>query len=333
MTTTTRPSLSASEIGNLWMAFQKKTMMARMLEHFIEKAEDDTVREIFTTHYHFDKKGIETITRLFQEEEAAVPVGFTAEDVSIESPRLFDELFDVIYVRVMMKIATGLYALFTTMSYRKDVLNLFRTMTEEAEHTYEKTTSYLLEKGVLARPPMTPLPRKTDFVKNQRYMSGMVLFGKKRPLNTVEISHLYQSLETNMMGMQLMSGFSQGARHRDVKNYFIEGRELSKQIISEISNVFLKSNLQPPAVSSGSPTGSVTSPFSDKLMMYNTNLLSNFGLGSNALGTSFSLRSDLPLKMAKISQDIFAYAKKGGKIMVKHGWMEEPPQSIEQNKR
>jgi hypothetical protein len=65
--------------------------------------------------------------------------------------------------------------------------------------------------------------------------------------------------------------------------------------------------------------------------MYNTSLLASFGLGSNALGGAFSLRSDLPAKMAFIGKDIFAFAQEGGKIMIKNGWMEEPPQVEDRN--
>ena len=43
------------------------------------------------------------------------------------------------------------------------------------------------------------------------------------------------------------------------------------------------------------------------------------------------MRSDLPLKLALISKDTFDYAKKGGKIMIKHKWMEEPPQMEDRN--
>ncbi|MEK5390261.1 MULTISPECIES: DUF3231 family protein [Heyndrickxia] len=61
-------------------------------------------------------------------------------------------------------------------------------------------------------------------------------------------------------------------------------------------------------------------------MMFNTNLLTSFSLGSNALGGAFSLRNDIPVKMAILAKDIFTFSQDGGKIMIKNGWMEEPPQ-------
>ncbi len=44
------------------------------------------------------------------------------------------------------------------------------------------------------------------------------------------------------------------------------------------------------------------------------------------IGTSFSLRKDLPLKMAMIAKDVFNFANDGGDLMIKYGWTEEPPQ-------
>ncbi|MBC8062100.1 MAG: DUF3231 family protein [Clostridiaceae bacterium] len=77
----------------------------------------------------------------------------------------------------------------------------------------------------------------------------------------------------------------------------------------------------------GKATDSTKSPFSDKLMMNITSLITSSAIGYNALGTSFSMRSDLHTKLAMISKNIFDYSKEGGKIMITHKWMEEPPQN------
>jgi len=54
-------------------------------------------------------------------------------------------------------------------------------------------------------------------------------------------------------------------------------------------------------------------------------------VSTTALGTSFSMRTDLPLKLAFISKDTLNYAKKGAKIMIAHKWLEEPPQMEDRN--
>ena len=66
-------------------------------------------------------------------------------------------------------------------------------------------------------------------------------------------------------------------------------------------------------------------------MMYIISLISSSALGFNALGTSFSMRSDLHVKLALIVKDTFDYSKDGAKIMISHKWMEEPPQMEDRN--
>jgi hypothetical protein len=71
------------------------------------------------------------------------------------------------------------------------------------------------------------------------------------------------------------------------------------------SSTLAKSGIQVPSTWLGNATASTIAPFSDKLMMYNTGLLSTFGLGGTAVGAAFSLRSDLSVKMAFLIKDTF----------------------------
>jgi hypothetical protein len=189
----------------------------------------------------------------------------------------------------------------------------------------------LLEKGMFARPPYVSMPSSVGFVKSKNYLSGLAInpFTEKRTLNTVEVAHLHHSIESNITGMQMITGFAQCANDEEVKKFFNEGTELAKGIIKELIETLLESDIQIPQPSGGNATRSTVAPFSDKLMMYCTSLFCSFSMGSNSLGTAFSLRNDLPAKMTIFMKDIFEYAHKGGKIMIKNGWMEEPPQMEE----
>jgi hypothetical protein len=327
MTTTNHIPITAAELGTLWMTYQEKTMMLRILEYLLEKVEDQEPKDIFQTHYNNNTEDVKMVTEILQNEGAVIPTGFTAADVNKGVPRLYDNLFDLMFIRMMSKIEIGLYALHSSMSYREDIRNLNNRFTNQVMETYNKATHFLLEKGVLARPPYVSMPKQVQFVHDKNYMSGFNLFSETRSLNTIEIAHLYHTIETNITGMQMMTGFAQAANDGQVKTYFVKGMELAKKVISTLSDVLMQSDIQPPATSAGKATASTVAPFSDKLMMYNTSLLSSFGLGNSALGAAFSLRSDLPLKLAYLTKDIFTYAQDGGKLMVKNGWMEEPPQA------
>lgn len=317
--------ITSSELANLWMTYQEKTMIMRMVEHFIEHA-DNEEKQLLQTHYYSASKAIEFITGIFEQEGAVIPIGFTESDVNKGAPKLFDFLYDIMYLHMMTKVEMSLFSLFCGMSYRKDINDLFINLTSEAQTMNSQATQILLEKGVLVRPPFVSMPKEVHFIEEKNYRGGFNPFRETRSLNTIEVSLIHHAIETNLVGMQLMIGFAQVAENKEVQDYLVKGMKLSKKIEIDLGEFLRQSYIEPPATHAGKATASKIAPFSDKMMMYNSSLLASFGLGSNALGGAFSLRNDLPAKMALLSKDIFTFAQDGGKIMIKNGWMEEPPQ-------
>lgn len=326
-----RPTITSSELGTLWLTYQQKTMIIRMLEYFIEKADDEKAKTIMTGLYEQIDPYVKKITEIFRTEGAVIPVGYTSNDVNKDVPKLYDNGFDIMLVRLIKEASMALHTLNITMSYREDIVMFYKELTAITQGTYNSCTQYLIEKGMIARPPYVSMPGSVEFVKDKSYLSGFVInpFTEKRTLNTVEVAHLYHGIETNITGMQMITGFAQCANNAEVKKYFTQGAELAKSIIKELSETLLQSGIQTPATSGGNATRSTVAPFSDKLMMYCTSLFSGFSMGGNSLGTAFSLRNDLPVKMTVFMKDIFEFAHEGGKIMIRNGWMEEPPQMEE----
>ncbi|KSU88356.1 hypothetical protein AS180_07925 [Priestia veravalensis] len=318
--------LSSSELATLWMTYQQKTMSQRLLEHFIEHAEDEEAKEILTSTHNKIVHYIERIKQIFEQEGAVVPVGFTEQDVNTEVPKLYDHLFDIMFLRLLKQMSMGLHTLHLSMAHRDDIVSLFQELTEFTQGVYSKCVDYLQKKGVLVRPPVVSMPKEVKFAKGTGYMNGMKLFSEKRALNTVEVAHIHYAVETNILGMQMITGFAQAANEPEVRKYFIKGKELSKKIIANYTQLLLASDIQASSTWAGKATNSQIAPFSDKLMMYCTSIFCSFGLGSNALGTAFSLRNDLPLLLIDTAKDILTYGQEGRKIMARNGWMEEPPQ-------
>ncbi|WP_088034643.1 DUF3231 family protein [Evansella clarkii] len=320
--------ITSSELGTLWLTYQEKTMILRMLEYFIEKADDDKARNIMTGLYNELDEYVSKIVEIYEQEGAVIPFGYTAEDVNKDAPKLYDNGFDIMLVRLLKEISMGLHALNITMTFREDLNMLFEGLTALTQKYYRISSQYLLEKGLLVRTPYVSMPKSVEFVKDNSYLGGVILnpFNEKRPLNTVEIAHVHKGIESNLIGLQLILGFGQSANDGEVKNYFKEGAEISKSIIKELSEIMIQTNLPVPQAPGGNATRSTTAPFSDKLMMYCISLFCSFSMGSSSLGTAFSLRNDLPAKMGIFMKDIFEYAHDGADIMIKNGWMEEPPQ-------
>lgn len=330
-----KPAITSSELGVLWLTYQEKTMILRMLEYFIEKADDDKAEKIMTDLYGELDKYVENITDILQSEGAVIPVGYTSKDVNKDVPKLYDNGFDIMFVRLLKEISMGLHTLNMNMAYREDIVMIFKDLTAITQATYNSCTQYLIEKGMIARSPYTSMPDSIEFVKDKSYLGGLnplTKIGKKRTLNTVEVAYVYHGIETNVVGLQLITGFAQCANEQEVKKFFSKGAELSKSVIKEMSETFLEDGIQPPAAPGGHATRSTIAPFSDKLMMYCTSLFCSFSMGGNTLGTAFSQRNDLAAKMMVFTKDIFEYAHEGAKIMIKNGWMEEPPQMEERSR-
>ena len=331
MTTEAKIQLTSTELGSLWMIYISTSARLIMFDYFKDKTIDKEAQNILSSYISEGQTIKNEIVNIFNNEGAVIPIGFDERDVIREAPPLYDDLFNIIFLRQMVKISIATSSVYTAMSYKKEVHDVLKSNYDVADNYYVMSTNYLLGKGVLARPPYVTMPKQVEFVEDKNYMSGFNIFSEKRSLNTIEVGFINQSIENNIFGMQLMTGFAQVATESEVKKYFIEGKELAKKIISEFSDVLLQSDIQPPSAWAGKATNSTKPPFSDKLMMYLTSLMSSTSIGFTAIGTSFSMRSDLHIKLALIAKDAFDYAKEGSKIMIAHKWMEEPPQMEDRN--
>ena len=331
MTTEAKLQITSTELGTLWMSYQTVSAAQIVCDLFKDKIIDKDAKNIITSYTVERKNTINGIVNIFNNEKAVIPVGFGEQDIMREVPPLFDDIFCIMFLRQFSKLHLGHSAVFAAMSYMKEVNEVLKQKYDISNKYYMMATNYLLAKGVLARPPYVTMPKQVEFIEDKNYMSGFNAFSEKRSLNTIEVGYINEAIEFNIFNMQLLTGFAQVAKESEVKKYLIEGKELSKNVITELSGVLLQSDIQPPSAWAGKATDSTEAPFSEKLMMYINSLTSLTSLGFTGLGTSFSMRKDLPVKLGLISKDIFEYSKKGAKIMIKHKWMEEPPQMEDRN--
>ncbi|TKD72093.1 DUF3231 family protein [Pseudalkalibacillus hwajinpoensis] len=321
-----KPKMSSTEIGALWMTYQKKTVILRMLEYFIEKSDDKKAKHLMEGLWKKLNPKVKQIEVIFQNEGAAVPIGFTSDDVFINASKLYDHGFDIMFMRVLKQISMAMYTLHLSMAYREDIVKLYMDLTALTQTYYNEFTQYLLTIGILPRPTYISAPESVEFITDKKYMKSSSLFGSKRALSTIEFAYLYHSIETNITGVQMITGFAQTAHDEKVRKYFLKGKELSKEIIIETGKILQQEDIQIPATPGGNVTTSQEAPFSDKLMMYCTYLLSNFGVGGQSFGAAFGLRNDLILKSGVFAKDVYEYAREGVELMIANNWMEEPPQ-------
>jgi len=317
--------LTSSEIGSLWTGYMNDSMSKQMLGFMLQHIEDPDIKPLVQHAYDIASMHLEKLESIFEAEQYAIPNGFTEKDVNMNALWLFTDLFCLTYVNHMGRAGMAAYSGFAAVSYRKDIRDYFSQGLNEVNQLYNQALEIALLKGVNARHPYIDVPKETDYVDSKKYMSGLNPFSETRPLNAVEISHLYLNVLTNAIGTKLCIAFAQTSPLKEIQDFMIRSKEISKRHSKNFVDTLLKDEIETPRVPDVSVSDSTTKTFSDKLMMFQITLLTATGIGNYALAAAASQRSDLAVKYERLSMDISRLAKSGADIMIKHHWLEQPP--------
>jgi hypothetical protein len=147
-----------------------------------------------------------------------------------------------------------------------------------------------LENGTYVRPPYIDYPKKVRFA-NEDFFGNY--FGKKRPLLAIEIAHMGTNIEVCHVGQTLLMGFSQVGSTKELRNYLLRGTEIGKKQISIFYTLLKNNNTSYPSTWDSAITDSLTSPFSDRLLLFHTNLLSAIALADFGTTIGGSIRKDI----------------------------------------
>ncbi|UOQ92492.1 DUF3231 family protein [Halobacillus shinanisalinarum] len=120
-------------------------------------------------------------------------------------------------------------------------------------------------------------------------------------------------------------GFSQVVQSKDIRKYFQRGVSLCKRQVNIINNILSEENLPSPKRWESEISSSTIPPFSNKLMLYHIVVLVSAAMGFYGKGLSVAQRQDLALQYVRLITDIGKYAEDGANLLIKYGWMEQPP--------
>ncbi len=238
--------LTSSEIAGLWTGYMNDSMARCMLRFMLKDIQDSDIKPVLQHAYDISAKHLEQLEAVFEDEKCEIPVGFTESDINMDAPWLFTDLFCLTYVNHMAKVGMITYSGFSSMSYRDDMRQYFSRCLIETNELYNLSMGVALEKGVNSRHPYIELPKRTDFVDSKKYYSGINPFGDKRPLNAIEISHLYFNVMTNSLGIKLCLAFAQTSPTKDVQQFMLRGREISKKDMQIFADMLVNENIEPP---------------------------------------------------------------------------------------
>ncbi|MBU8918683.1 DUF3231 family protein [Bacillus sp. FJAT-29953] len=322
--------LTAGEIAQLWIQYLNDSSSICVLSFFLEKAEDEEIKPIIKFALELSQSHIQKITAILTEEKNVVPYGFSInEDVDLSAPRLYSDSFVLNFITQMSKIGLTSYAGSVAASVRNDIKNYYMECLVETMQLYKISTELLLSKGLFIRSPSLPNLEKVEFVKKQWFM--LDVFGEKRPLTAAEVDNLFANLQRNALGIATLIGFSQVAQNKDVKQFFLKGLEIGNKHIKLFRSKLEESKLPAPMGWDSEITNSTAYTFSDKLMMFYTSGLVTLSVGYYGTAVSQSPRGDISAMYNRLSLEVQLFAEDGANIMIKNGWLEQPPMASDRD--
>lgn len=315
--------LTVSEMGSLWNTYMLESLVHHVFSSYLNQVEDKDIKELLQANVDMTRDSLALLDLTFKQENLPIPRGITSEDIMPDAPRLFSDTYYVIYLKSMARFATASYSLAFTQSSRSDIRQFFSHYINRLILVDQQVTELMLTKGIYTRPPAIHVAQKVNFAKNKSFFSN--LFGRKRSLTALEITHLFFSAQSNAVGKALMIGFAQVAKAKELTQYFTRGKKIANHFVELFNKILATEDISiAPSLDSEVMT-STQSPFSDRLMLFHANLLNSSGFANYGLAFSASPRLDLAFLYARVLFQVALYAKAGANLFVKNGWMEQPP--------
>lgn len=322
--------LTSSELATLWNTYMADTMGKCILSHFKLTVEDERIEKVIDTALQIGADHLKTLIDLFQKENIPIPQGFSENDIHKNAPRLFSDAYYLRYIEHMGRSGLSTYSLAKAISSRKDIRELYKKWYSQTESLYDMATDLSLELGIYVRPPYIDYPKSVTFVEDDDFLGHF--FGKQRPLLAIEIAHLGTNIEVSHVGQTLLMGFSQVATSKRLRQFFQRGSNIGKKQVSIFFEILKESNTSYPSTWDALVTGSIEPPFSDKLMLFQANILSAIAMADFGTAIGGSVRKDIGLKYARLLAELADYAEDGARIMIKENWLEAPPQVHDREK-
>ncbi|MFZ3589876.1 DUF3231 family protein [Bacillus sp. DJP31] len=326
----TRIQLTASEISGLWGQFINDSTSVCVLSHFLAKVEDEEVKPVIEFALLTSKKHLSIMKQIFHSNGFPTPIGFTDKDVNVNAPKLFSDTFVLMYLRHKSILVMAASSLAIGIVTRPDCVAFHKEVLKGAVLLQDQTRELMLKLGIYIRPPYISRPDRVDFVQKQSFLSGFI--GEIRPLTSLEVTHLFINVQKNAIGKALIMAFAQCAKNDEVMKYFLRGKKIAHKHMDLFSNILKNDDLPAPMSWDTAVTDSTSPPFSDKLMLFHITAMIAAGIGNYGVAMGASPRRDIGMKYASLIPEIALYAEDGANIMIKNGWLEEPPQTDNREK-
>jgi hypothetical protein len=292
--------LTTAEITALWISYMNCSATRCFYKHFLQHLEEQEIKEILEEVLNTCDETIVEIKNIFQEENFPVPQGFSDKDLDLTAPPLFTDLFALSFIYRAGQMIISHYATYIGKVAREDIVHLFDGRLNKTTQSYKKSLNLMLSKGIYDRPPKMEYPDSVEFIHHLPSLLETWL-GESRPLNAFELSELFFAIERNCIGIIMLKGFIQVSKDKDVKEYLKQGKKLSEKQIFTFNKV-----------------------------LFFISASNTVGLHTLCQAATMSMRKDLAVHYGHFISEAMKYSSEGLSLLIKRGWMEQPPQASDQ---
>lgn len=321
--------LTTFEIGKLWATYMGNSMSIQILGYFLQHCDDEDIRLLLENGLALSRDFIERIEGFFNNENFPIPKGFTKEDVNLGAPRLYEDEFYAHYLKYAAKAGMSLYAVAVPLIMREDIREFFIYCNQCATVLLGQINNVLMKKRLIAKPPIIPIPKGIDKIDNQSYSYGFI--GDVRPLQALEIIHLWDNIENNTTSKALLLGFYQIVKDEKIKALFKRGLNMTEKAVKQYKEKLHIEQIDSPAYLDHLVTTSSYPPFSDKIMLFHK--VDMFAMKIRAFGNSLAVtaRRDINMLYIRTLVNIGLFVDDGLNILIDKGWLESPPKAFDRD--
>lgn len=320
--------LTANEVSNLWSSYMMNSMVQRFCEYFITSTEDSMIKQMIDKMLNQTQLNMSELKEIFDKENLTVPLAFTAQDVRVDTYKVFSDTFILFIYFDLTHLTMSTYPSALSDSSRDDVRNHFQENIAFIMKFQNEIIDLMLTRGIYLKPPQVAIDTEVEFANNMMYLNGF--FGGSRALNVAEIANLSRIIHRAQFSKMVFVTFSKFAQTKELKKHFGKGRDGIENVLDSLQEILKNENIPISSSADYQISEVEMPPFSDKLMLFFVNTcLGIFCFTMINQAMTSSLRTDIVYKLGKISDDMKKYYEQGLLFAIKEKWFEQPPQSID----
>lgn len=319
--------LTVIEMGKLWATYMGNNMSTQILSYFLQHCDDEDIRLLLENGLALSKDFTQRIEGFLKQDNFPIPMGFTKDDVNLGAPRLYADEFYPHYLKYAAKAGISIYAIAIPLVMREDIREFFVYANQCTTILLGQINNVLFNKKFIAKPPIIPIPEGIDKIQKQSYLNGF--FGDVRPLQALEIIHLYDNIENNTTSKALLLGFYQIVQDEKIKTLFKRGLDMTDKAVKQYMEKLHTEHMQSPSYLDHLVTTSTYPPFSDKIMLFHK--VDMFAMKIRSFGNSLAVtaRRDIDMLYVRSLINIGLFVEDGMNILIDKGWLESPPKAYD----